>query len=402
MNNVIKENNFMYIPEFISSERAYELAKNFSNFCKVNNQPSDTQVEGSSAAYNYIDFLELLCEKTPEVSKFLGENVLPTYTYARVYEKGAILTPHRDREACEISLTLHLVGDKEWPIYITKPNGESVYLNLKSGDAMMYLGCEADHWREQFEGTEYVQVFLHYVRSRGENNFAFFDNTKDSAKKIVMDKQTNIIDAIPLKNEAVVQESCLSENKSFSRNLEDYIVKFPNAIPFDLCDSIINEYKDTNLWNATVIGKDAILDTSIRDVNTILISTENVIRLNFDLRKKLDEEIFHCVNSTMKKYNEKFPYAQIESDSGYELLRYNVGQKYIQHVDHFKEVPRSITCVIGLNDNYEGGEFTFFDKQLRMKVEKGTILMFPSNFQYPHSVEPITNGTRYSIVTWLV
>lgn len=393
MNNVIKENNFIYIQNFISSERAVELGKQFRNFCKTNNQPCDTQVDGSSAAYNYIDFLELLCEKTPEVSKFLGEKVLPTYTYARVYEKGAILDPHKDREACEISLTLHLVGDQEWPIYITKPNGESVYLNLKSGDAMMYLGCDADHWREQFEGTEYIQVFLHYVRSRGENNFAFFDNKKDSERKIAMD-DFKVVKHTP--------KEVPKKFKSLSRNLEDYIIKFPNSIPGDLCDSIIKEYKDTDLWHHTTIGKNAELNTEIRDVNTILISRDDVINLNHDVRKELDHRIFTHVNAAMKKYNEKFSFALIESDSGYELLRYNVGQKYIQHVDHFKEVPRTLTCVIGLNDDYEGGEFTFFDKELSMKVEKGTILMFPSSFQYPHSVEPVTSGTRYSIVTWLV
>lgn len=395
MNNFIKENNFMYIPEFISSERAIELAKQFRNFCKMNNQPGDSQVENSSATYNYIAFLELLCEKTPEVSRFLGETVLPTYTYARVYEKGAVLDPHKDREACEISLTLHLIGDKEWPIYITKPNGESVYLNLKSGDAMMYLGCDAEHWREQFEGSEYIQVFLHYVKSRGENNFAFFDNKKDSKDKIAMDH-------FAIENHAPTPKEQIKKAKSLSRNLEDYIIKFPNAIPHDLCDAIIKEYSNTDLWQSTTIGKNLQVDTTIRDVNTILISREDIIGLNYDVRKELDNRVFVHVNEAMKKYNEKFSFALIDSDSGYELLRYNVGQKYVQHVDHFKEVPRTISCIIGLNDEYEGGEFTFFDKELSMKVEKGTILMFPSNFQYPHSVEPVTAGTRYSIVTWLI
>ena len=156
MNPHIQAANFVYIKNFISNERACELAKEFIKFSTENNLTGDGQAPNSSKSYNYISFLELLCEKTPEVSKFLGETVLPTYAYARVYKEGSELLKHRDREACDISLTLHLSKDEDWPIWIEKPNGESVSLDLDSGDAMMYLGCEADHWREKFKGKEYV------------------------------------------------------------------------------------------------------------------------------------------------------------------------------------------------------------------------------------------------------
>ena len=48
---------------------------------------------------------------------------------------------------------------------------------------MLYLGCVADHWRNQFLGKEYVQVFLHYVRSRGDKAYTYFDKKKDSLIK---------------------------------------------------------------------------------------------------------------------------------------------------------------------------------------------------------------------------
>ena len=130
MNELITNNNYIHIPNFIPPERAKELAKQFIAFCNENNLQGDAQIPESHSAYNYHGFLELLCEKTPEISEFLGEPVLPTYSYARVYREGAILERHRDREACEISVTLHLSGDSEWPIYIQKPNGEEIELNL--------------------------------------------------------------------------------------------------------------------------------------------------------------------------------------------------------------------------------------------------------------------------------
>jgi predicted 2-oxoglutarate/Fe(II)-dependent dioxygenase YbiX len=61
-----------------------------------------------------------------------------------------------------------------------------------------------------------------------------------------------------------------------------------------------------------------------------------------------------------------------------------------------------VSCSFALNDNYEGGEFSFFDGQIKIKLPKGAALLFPSNFMYPHQILPVTNGTRYSIITWFI
>ena len=36
----------------------------------------------------------------------------------------------------------------------------------------------------------------------------------------------------------------------------------------------------------------------------------------------------------------------------------------------------------------------------KVELKTGDLVMFPSNFMYPHSVQPILSGTRYSIVCW--
>jgi len=125
--------------------------------------------------YDYLPFVRLLVERVPEVSELLGEKVLPTYTYARVYKEGSELLRHRDRPACEISLTLNLSKDSDWPIYFQRPDSAETCLELQPGDAVMYLGCQADHWREKFSGSEYTQLFMHYVRSNGPKAWAYFD-----------------------------------------------------------------------------------------------------------------------------------------------------------------------------------------------------------------------------------
>jgi alkylated DNA repair dioxygenase AlkB len=172
----LEQNNFLFVSNFISQERAQVLQKQFVELEQTGQYSKDHQAPNSPAIYNFKPFLELLCEKTNEVTSLIEEQVLPTYTYARIYKNGEVLARHRDRPACEISLTVNIGGDAPWGISIQKPSGEEVDLNLNRGDAMLYLGCTADHWRNTpFLGQYYSQVFLHYVRSNGPNAWAYFD-----------------------------------------------------------------------------------------------------------------------------------------------------------------------------------------------------------------------------------
>ena len=113
MKQNIIDNQCLIVRNFIDPERAKKLSKEFKKYCEENNIQDDSQIPNTPAKYNYLPFLELLCEKTPEVSKIIDETVLPTYCYARVYKNGDVLKKHTDRDACEISLTLQLDGDTE-------------------------------------------------------------------------------------------------------------------------------------------------------------------------------------------------------------------------------------------------------------------------------------------------
>jgi len=77
----------------------------------------DTQVPNVYS--HYADFVmeTLLMKVIPIMKKETNLDLIPTYSYARVYEKGSILKKHKDRPSCEISTTLNLGGDL-WPIYL--------------------------------------------------------------------------------------------------------------------------------------------------------------------------------------------------------------------------------------------------------------------------------------------
>ena len=178
MNAQLEQNNFLFVPNFISQERAQALSLWMLSERDAGRFIDDPRVNYGLFGKAYQDavpFLELLCEKRNEVSDLVGELVLPTYSFCIVYGPESQLIKHLDRPACEISLTVHLGCDAEWLIFIKKPSGEEVSFKLNPGDAVIYLGCVAEHWREKFTGQYYSQVFLHYVCSRGPNAWAYFD-----------------------------------------------------------------------------------------------------------------------------------------------------------------------------------------------------------------------------------
>jgi predicted 2-oxoglutarate/Fe(II)-dependent dioxygenase YbiX len=184
-------------------------------------------------------------------------------------------------------------------------------------------------------------------------------------------------------------------------NLNDYIVVIKNALTDSLCDAILEEFKNSDEWTDTVVGT-GLVEKNIRNCQTIVTSYSHIIEKNKKVRLKIDKYIFASASKCIQKYNLKFSHCRIEEDSGYELLKYPEGCFYTEHTDSFKARPRAVSCSFILNDDFEGGEFAFFNRELKYKLEKGDALMFPSNFMYPHEVMPVTKGTRYSIITWFI
>lgn len=183
-------------------------------------------------------------------------------------------------------------------------------------------------------------------------------------------------------------------------DIKDYIAVVPNVLSDATCEAILAEYAQSNEW--VDAGTRGGITKNVRSATTILMSTDECIKKNHDVRKSLDEQVFAGSSMAISKYRDQFIFAHIEQDSGYELLRYETGQFYTQHTDSFKHFPRAVSCSFSLNDDYEGGEFAFFNREISVKAPRGSALLFPSNFMYPHEILPVTKGTRYSIITWFI
>ena len=175
------------------------------------------------------------------------------------------------------------------------------------------------------------------------------------------------------------------------------VVEIKNVIGAKFTNKIISLIKkraDKNL----LVAQDK-LNTDIRNVK------------GYQLNFKTPTNLFYWnyikneITRVYGFYKAKFPMMASSKINQIDLLKYNSGGKYNVHTDHYTNSPRHLSIIINLNEEYEGGDLIFTDQKKvevkRIKLGKGSIVFFPSNFMYPHSIEPITKGVRYSIVSWL-
>jgi hypothetical protein len=126
--------------------------------------------DGLAARGRYADVVmeHLLGRLQPLVEASTGISLEPTYSYWRLYGRGDALRRHSDRPSCEISATINLGQEPSvpWPICIDGKRGVAS-IRLEPGDALIYRGIDADHWRDAYQGERLAQVFLHYVDKAG-------------------------------------------------------------------------------------------------------------------------------------------------------------------------------------------------------------------------------------------
>jgi len=148
-------------------------------------------VPNSLGGYGDPAFDGLLEFLRPRIEEHSGLALYPTYSHFRFYRRGHELRRHRDRPACEISVSLNIGQSPAdpWPIYVETNSGPYGAL-LAPGDALLYRGIDLFHWREVYAGRELVQVFLHYVDRNGPHADRKFDGRKTLMRR-PKDKRDN-------------------------------------------------------------------------------------------------------------------------------------------------------------------------------------------------------------------
>jgi predicted 2-oxoglutarate/Fe(II)-dependent dioxygenase YbiX len=232
----------------------------------------------------------------------------------------------------------------------------------------------------------------HEVRGSLARYLTTENHKSESIKKTEIPKVTQIKESIKKYSPILIKPAS---------KLKDFVKVFDNVLSPENCNLILNEYQNSSEWTNTRTGDEEI-SKNVRNCMEIPISQDFIVNKNLEVRKNLDNVVFESIRKVITNYNHIIPTFKIDIDTGYQLLRYNEGEFYIQHTDSFKGQQRSISCSLQLNEDYDGGEFALFDREMMIRTKPGSAIVFPSNFMYPHEIMPVIKGTRYAIITWLV
>ena len=174
-------------------------------------------------------------------------------------------------------------------------------------------------------------------------------------------------------------------------------------IPANLCDYIVEDVEKRE-WNP---------HTWYSAQNNTYGSEETMELDVQSTTPELQQLLTPIIIQAGAVYNQKYTWLKSERTqqimnkfTGVRFNRYQPGQIMRQHIDHIhsifdgqeKGIP-VLSFILNFNDDYEGADLFFWDNTT-FKLGKGDIIMWPSNFLYPHGVTEATKGKRYSGVAW--
>lgn len=179
--DVFEKNGCVKVNQFIDDATVGIVSQYFENRIRRGEwvEGNEGKLVASKLAFYADPLVEVLLLKCKEsVEEATGKELLPTYSFSRVYQPREQLVAHVDRPSCEISVTVNVATKGGVSSFYTQYGDNSPEEHvLSAGDAVIYKGCEAQHWRKPLEqGQLNVQFMLHYVDKNGINASFAKDN----------------------------------------------------------------------------------------------------------------------------------------------------------------------------------------------------------------------------------
>lgn len=183
-----------------------------------------------------------------------------------------------------------------------------------------------------------------------------------------------------------------------SYNLLDYVFRIENFLDRDFCKSLVKKLSKME-WekHGYYDGNTGIGNSFDNDLS--------IMSPRISEREFIEQKLFLALNQYFSHYNLDW-FNTLHKFSPIRFNKYGLSTEMRIHCDHInslfdgqeKGVP-IITMLGSLNEGYKGGDFIMFGHEI-IPMNEGTLLIFPSNFLFPHQVTPVTKGTRYSFVSW--
>jgi len=164
---------------------------------------------------------------------------------------------------------------------------------------------------------------------------------------------------------------------------------------------LTNNTKD--IHQATIINnpkKDSHKeDLKVRNTLWYHITEEMAINLESAVAGCFRDHIVPKYNCQFKSYE---PVQFLGYPPGGHYKGHNDGESFNYETRQWEScMPRDVSFLFYLNDQYGGGELEFYDLGLTIKPKKGMMIAFPSYKDFAHKVHPVTWGHRYTLVSWV-
>lgn len=413
-----EKNSYVLLESALSADLCKNLSEHLFELFNSGKTVKDDQCPKSDAVYGDPVFDGLLEKLAEPIGQHLGVELIPTYTYARIYRPGEVLERHTDRPACEISgtLTLGFDGSSVWPIYFgTGSSDNGTRIDLKLGDILMYRGENLAHWRPEFKGEWQCQVFFHYVDANGPHASERYDGRpelglsakfkQEAAQPVQENASTNNATqnikqsrqgVFPIYNGVMIP--------SWDLNLPGLARVTPETHPElaftpEECQKIIDYassmYAEPGGVGAGTNGK---IQKEVRNVDLYQIPMGQETRWVFDKLAR----IVSIVNA------EHFDFDIMGITHELQLLHYKAGEDpghYEWHIDmgDMTSSTRKISVSVQLTNptQYKGGELLVnsHGELISAPSARGSVTLFPSYCL--HKVTKMEEGERWALVIWV-
>jgi predicted 2-oxoglutarate/Fe(II)-dependent dioxygenase YbiX len=193
---------------------------------------------------------------------------------------------------------------------------------------------------------------------------------------------------------------------TYNHKISDLKYRINSLVPKNICQKIIEifeKYPELNGQESSYkykTKKHEVDNFSCLNLSRIENPNEHILYAFNEAKKYINIMITNYVlQIRCKKISPTFSNFLINKTNNIRILKYEVGQSIKDHTD--VGGTNRASCTLNLNENYKGGEFRFFDGQIKESFKTGDAMIFPAEPIWIHGTEPITKGIRYSINCFL-
>lgn len=175
----------------------------------------------------------------------------------------------------------------------------------------------------------------------------------------------------------------------FKNESNSKILEIKNIISKQMSDLIILECENINEWENVGFYKAKIMPQIEKNVKINKIFQE-YIKEYIEMNKKLFYKIYNKEVILKMIYMQKWP----------------IGSYAVRHNDthNYDGTPAFVDCklstVLYLYNNFEGGNLEFPEHGISITPNQGSLYMFDGGPQNEHQVTEITDGIRYTLVSF--